>query len=203
MTRSQPVLAAANTTAWRRINRPCPWQSADRHDGLKPGGTPLVAAHIKPTVRRRRLGAELRRLRLARGLKSAEVAERLMVSQPKISHLENGCRTISRRDVRELCAVYGVTDPQVIDALLQMAKESGQPASEGAAAPSAPHLRPSRSAAPVAAVSPTSVPGARRPPARESSVPDLFTRPGGRPAPPGGSYSAGPRRAAVACDTSS
>ncbi|WP_341874744.1 helix-turn-helix domain-containing protein [Streptomyces capillispiralis] len=30
------------------------------------------------------------RLRLASGLKSSEVVERLMVSQPEISHLENG-----------------------------------------------------------------------------------------------------------------
>ncbi|MFE9476193.1 helix-turn-helix domain-containing protein [Streptomyces griseofuscus] len=85
-----------------------------------------MAANINPTVRRRRLGAELRRLRLASGLKSTEVAERLMVSQPKISHLENGRRTISPRDVRDLCALYGVTDSQVIDALMQMARESGQ-----------------------------------------------------------------------------
>jgi transcriptional regulator with XRE-family HTH domain len=85
-----------------------------------------VAANSNPTVRRRSLGAELRRLRLTSGLKSAEVAERLMVAQPKISHLENGRRTISPRDVRDLCAVYGVTDPQVIDSLMQMAKESGR-----------------------------------------------------------------------------
>lgn len=86
-----------------------------------------MAANSNPTVRRRRLGAELRRLRLASGLKSTEVAERLMVSQSKISHLENGNRAISRRDVRDLCAIYGVTDHQVIDSLMQMAKESGQP----------------------------------------------------------------------------
>lgn len=86
-----------------------------------------MAAHSNPTVRRRRLGAELRRLRLASGLKSTEVAERLMVSQPKISHLENGRRTASPRDVRDLCALYGVTDPQVIDSLVLMAEESGQP----------------------------------------------------------------------------
>jgi predicted XRE-type DNA-binding protein len=85
-----------------------------------------VAANINPTVRRRRLGAELRRLRLASGLKSTEVAERLMVSQPKISHLENGNRAISARDVRDLCAIYRVTDQQVIDSLMQMARESGQ-----------------------------------------------------------------------------
>jgi transcriptional regulator with XRE-family HTH domain len=86
-----------------------------------------VAANSTPTVRRRRLGAELRRLRLASGLKSSEVAERLMVSQPKISHMENGRRAISPRDVRDLCGIYGVTDPQVIDALMGMARESGRP----------------------------------------------------------------------------
>ncbi|MEU0213193.1 helix-turn-helix domain-containing protein [Streptomyces canus] len=85
-----------------------------------------MAANSNPTVRRRRLGAELRRLRQASGLKSAEAAARLMVSQPKISHLENGRRAIHPRDVRDLCAIYGVTDQQVIDALMRMAKESGQ-----------------------------------------------------------------------------
>ncbi|MFD8522606.1 helix-turn-helix domain-containing protein [Streptomyces capillispiralis] len=57
------------------------------------------------------------RLRLASGLKSSEVAERLMVSQPEISHLESGRRTISPCDVRDVYATYGVTDPQVIDSL--------------------------------------------------------------------------------------
>ncbi|MER7565205.1 helix-turn-helix transcriptional regulator [Streptomyces sp. NPDC097941] len=85
-----------------------------------------MAATTNPTLRRRRLGAELRRLRLASGLKSTEVAERLMVSQPKISHLENGNRAISPRDVRDLCTIYGVTDQEVIDSLIQMAKQSGQ-----------------------------------------------------------------------------
>ncbi|MFI5998541.1 helix-turn-helix domain-containing protein [Streptomyces sp. NPDC051362] len=85
-----------------------------------------MAATFNPTVRRRRLGAELRRLRLASGLKSTEVAERLMVSQPKISHMENGNRAVSPRDVRDLCALYGVRDQQVVDTLLAMAGESGQ-----------------------------------------------------------------------------
>ncbi|MFG2344377.1 helix-turn-helix domain-containing protein [Streptomyces phaeochromogenes] len=84
-----------------------------------------MAATSNPTVRRRLLGAELRRLRMASGLKSKEVAERLLVSQPKISHLENGNRAISPRDVRDLCAIYGVTDREVIDSLMEMAKESG------------------------------------------------------------------------------
>ncbi|MET9803407.1 helix-turn-helix transcriptional regulator [Streptomyces sp. NPDC006368] len=85
-----------------------------------------MAASSNPTVRRRRLGAELRRLRQASGLKSTEVAERLRVSQPKISHMETGRRATSPRDVRDLCALYGVTDRQVVDSLMEMARESGQ-----------------------------------------------------------------------------
>ncbi|MET9699989.1 helix-turn-helix transcriptional regulator [Streptomyces sp. NPDC006529] len=83
-----------------------------------------MAGNGNPTVRRRRLGSELRRLRLASGLTSREVADRLLISQPKISHLENGRRAIKPRDVRDLCGIYGVTDPQVVDSLMQMATES-------------------------------------------------------------------------------
>ncbi|MGW7317292.1 helix-turn-helix domain-containing protein [Streptomyces sp. NPDC054865] len=83
-----------------------------------------MAANGNPTVRRRRLGAELRRLRLAGGLTSRQVAEHLLISQPKISHLENGRRAIKPRDVRDLCGLYGVTDPQVVDSLMRMATET-------------------------------------------------------------------------------
>lgn len=83
-----------------------------------------MAVNGNPTVRRRRLGAELRRLRLASGLTSMQVAERLLISQPKISHLENGRRAIKPRDVRDLCGLYGVTDRQVVDALMRMATEA-------------------------------------------------------------------------------
>ncbi|MFJ9149112.1 helix-turn-helix domain-containing protein [Streptomyces sp. NPDC102270] len=85
-----------------------------------------MEATSSPTVKRRRLGSELRRLRLASGLKSTEVAERLMVSQPKIAHMENGNRAISPRDVRDLCALYGVSDQRVIDSMTEEARESGR-----------------------------------------------------------------------------
>lgn len=83
-----------------------------------------MAANGNPTVRRRRLGAELRWLRLARGLTGTQVAEHLLICQPKVSHLENGRRAIKPRDVRDLCALFGVTDPQVIDSLMRMATEA-------------------------------------------------------------------------------
>ncbi|MFG2128736.1 helix-turn-helix domain-containing protein [Streptomyces sp. NPDC048751] len=85
-----------------------------------------MASNVNPTVRRRRLGQELRRLRELKGMTAEEVAERLLVSQSKISRLENGRRSISQRDVRDLCGVYEVEDHRIIDSLMQMAKDSRQ-----------------------------------------------------------------------------
>ena len=85
-----------------------------------------MASNVNPTVRRRRLGQELRRLRELKGMTAEEVAERLLVSQSKISRLENGRRSISQRDVRDLCGVYEVEDQRVVESLMQMAKDSRQ-----------------------------------------------------------------------------
>ncbi|TVL93758.1 helix-turn-helix transcriptional regulator [Streptomyces sp. LX-29] len=85
-----------------------------------------MTSNVGPTVRRRRLGQELRRLRQEKGMTAEEVAEELMVSQSKISRLENGRRSISQRDVRDLCRVYKVEDKHLVDSLMQMAKESRQ-----------------------------------------------------------------------------
>ncbi|MEZ7002697.1 helix-turn-helix transcriptional regulator [Streptomyces sp. SCSIO 75703] len=85
-----------------------------------------MASNVNPTVRRRRLGQELRRLRELKGMTAEEVAERLLVSQSKISRLENGRRSISQRDVRDLCGVYEVADQRIVDSLMQMAKDSRQ-----------------------------------------------------------------------------
>ncbi|WP_225834156.1 helix-turn-helix transcriptional regulator [Streptomyces sp. NK08204] len=85
-----------------------------------------MASNVNPTVRRRRLGQELRRLRELKGMTAEEVAERLLVSQSKISRLENGRRSISQRDVRDLCGVYEVADQRVVDSLMEMARDSRQ-----------------------------------------------------------------------------
>ncbi len=87
-----------------------------------------MASNVNPTVRRRRLGQELRKLREAKNMTAEQVAERLLVSQSKISRLENGRRSISQRDVRDLCGVYEVEDERMVDSLMQMAKDSRQQA---------------------------------------------------------------------------
>lgn len=65
-----------------------------------------------PTVRRRQLGAELRKLRTQRGWTAEQVAERLLVSPSKVSRLEKGQRGASPRDIRDLCDLYEVDDEQ-------------------------------------------------------------------------------------------
>jgi transcriptional regulator with XRE-family HTH domain len=74
-------------------------------------------------VRRRRLAAELRRLREAADLTCDEVARRLDCSASKISRIETGRVAVSPRDVRDLLAIYGATDDQR-DSLIRLAREA-------------------------------------------------------------------------------
>ncbi|MFG2235087.1 helix-turn-helix domain-containing protein [Streptomyces sp. NPDC048723] len=131
-----------------------------------------MAVNGNPTVRRRRLGAELRRLRLARGLTSMQVAEHLLISQPKVSHLETGRRGIRPRDVRDLCGLYGVTDQQVVDSLMEMARESNRQGWWVACGgvPYAVYIGLETAAASVRAYEPLVIPGLLQTPAYAAAV---------------------------------
>ncbi len=76
-------------------------------------------------VRRRRLAAELRRLREAAQLTCEDVAARLGCSASKISRIETGRVLVSARDVRDLLGIYGVPADQR-EGLMQLARESRQ-----------------------------------------------------------------------------
>jgi transcriptional regulator with XRE-family HTH domain len=76
-----------------------------------------------PTLRRRQLGMELRRLREAAGVTIDHVAERLECSGSKISRIETGQTGVTPRDVRDMLGIYGV-DPQHAESLLQIAREA-------------------------------------------------------------------------------
>jgi transcriptional regulator with XRE-family HTH domain len=78
-----------------------------------------------PTVRRRRLIHELRRLREVAGLTCEQVAGQLECSASKISRIETGRVSASPRDVRDLLGIYGVPDEQR-DSLIQLARDSRQ-----------------------------------------------------------------------------
>lgn len=79
-----------------------------------------------PVVPRRRLGADLRRLRETAHLKIDEVAAELECSMSKISRLETGKAIPKGRDVRDLLALYGVTDQAHRDRLMRWTREGQQ-----------------------------------------------------------------------------
>jgi transcriptional regulator with XRE-family HTH domain len=78
-----------------------------------------------PTLRRRQLGMELRRLREAAHVTIDHVAERLECSGSKISRIETGQTGVTPRDVRDMLDIYGV-DPEYADQLLKIAREARQ-----------------------------------------------------------------------------
>ncbi len=79
-----------------------------------------------PTIRRRELGALLRALRADRGLTAEEVTKRLLFSATKLSRIETGQSGASARDMRDLCDLYGVTDPAERENLTALAREGKQ-----------------------------------------------------------------------------
>jgi transcriptional regulator with XRE-family HTH domain len=84
-----------------------------------------VAAH-SPTMRRRRLAAELLRLREAADLTQEEVAGRLEWDPSKLSRIENRQVGIIARDLRKLLDMYGVTDVEQREGYFAMAREGKQ-----------------------------------------------------------------------------
>jgi transcriptional regulator with XRE-family HTH domain len=79
-----------------------------------------------PTLRRRELGAFLRARRQELGLTVDQVAERLLCSPSKVSRMETGQRGATARDVRDLCALYEITDEQECERLMTLAREGKQ-----------------------------------------------------------------------------
>jgi transcriptional regulator with XRE-family HTH domain len=82
-----------------------------------------MAAVPSPTVRRKRLGTELRRLREQACLTCEGVGQRLDCSGTRISRIETGRISVRPGDVRELLEVYGVTGDRA-DALAELAREA-------------------------------------------------------------------------------
>ena len=82
----------------------------------------MVAAG--PAGPRRRLGAELRRLRTGAGLHLDEVAQALGCSTSKVSRLETGKGVPKASDVRGLIRLYGSPAEDEQEMLLQLVRDS-------------------------------------------------------------------------------
>ncbi|WP_165950213.1 helix-turn-helix transcriptional regulator [Actinomadura sp. GC306] len=77
-----------------------------------------------PTMRRRRLAAELRRIRTDAQMSITDVVAQLGWQGSKLSRIENRQIGISTTDVRRLLDLYGVDDPQQIHRLVEMARRA-------------------------------------------------------------------------------
>jgi hypothetical protein len=78
-----------------------------------------------PTVRRRRLGHELRALREGKNLTCDDVGARLEWSGAKVSRIETARVKVTSRDVRDLLDLYGISG-QHRDNLLLLTREANQ-----------------------------------------------------------------------------
>jgi transcriptional regulator with XRE-family HTH domain len=79
-----------------------------------------------PTVRRRRLGMELRRLRESAGLMIEDAAKHLECSMSRVSRIETGKSVARLRDVRDMLDLYRLADDEQREQLLTLAKEAQQ-----------------------------------------------------------------------------
>ncbi|MFV2195314.1 helix-turn-helix domain-containing protein [Nocardiopsis sp. LOL_012] len=81
-----------------------------------------------PTVGRRRLGIELRKLREQNKFTMERVAEDSGLSEPTLSRVENGKRVLKQVELRGLLDLYGVRDPLQLQRLRDMAKVAAEDA---------------------------------------------------------------------------
>jgi transcriptional regulator with XRE-family HTH domain len=84
-----------------------------------------MSVRHSPTVRRRRLGAELRRLREAAGMTCEQAGEHLDCSSSKISRIETARVPARALDVQALCQLYGAS-AELTGRLVALARESKQ-----------------------------------------------------------------------------
>jgi transcriptional regulator with XRE-family HTH domain len=87
-----------------------------------------VPEHGHPSVRRRRLAAELRRLRERAGFTGEQVAERLGWSGSKVSRIETSKLGVKEADLRLLLELYRVGEPRRSE-VLALASGPARPAS--------------------------------------------------------------------------
>ena len=94
--------------------------------GAQPYPDPDDAAG-EATVLRMLLGAQLRRLREAKGISPERAGYEIRASRSKISRMETGRVGFKIRDVEDLLTIYGVTDGQQRAEVLALARQSSVP----------------------------------------------------------------------------
>lgn len=80
----------------------------------------------QPTERQRRLGTELKKLRLHSGLSGDKAAEVIDADRQRISNIEAGRVDVPRNGLYRLLQAYGCGEGQLFDGLMSMAQERGR-----------------------------------------------------------------------------
>jgi hypothetical protein len=93
--------------------------------GALPGSD--LGAQVGATVFRMMLGSQLRSCREAAGITPDEAGYEIRASRSKISRLEHGRVGFKERDVADLLTLYGITDQQVREQMLALARQGNAP----------------------------------------------------------------------------
>jgi transcriptional regulator with XRE-family HTH domain len=81
-----------------------------------------MAARTSPTERQKRLGVELRKMRMSAGVSAESAAGLLGVDRGKISNIESGVRAISPERVRILADACAHSDATYVESLADLAQ---------------------------------------------------------------------------------
>jgi transcriptional regulator with XRE-family HTH domain len=85
------------------------------------------SARSGPTALRIMVGAQLRRLREAKGITGEQAADVIRASHSKISRMELGRSPFKQRDVADLLTLYGITDGAEREKVLELARQASTP----------------------------------------------------------------------------
>ncbi|MGW1146158.1 helix-turn-helix domain-containing protein [Streptomyces sp. NPDC002454] len=83
----------------------------------------MTQKRATPSIKRRRVGGQLRRWRESVGESSADAARAMGWSQARFSRVERGYYRITREEVYDLCAKLGVDDPDGVEEVARAAEE--------------------------------------------------------------------------------
>jgi transcriptional regulator with XRE-family HTH domain len=83
-----------------------------------------MAVDVAPTVRTRRLGLELRRIREEQGFTLQAACARLRRSPSSLSRIETGRVSLPERDLPYMLDAYGIADRRRREALLTLARDA-------------------------------------------------------------------------------
>jgi len=91
------------------------------------GSGPTIGSTGGPTVLRIILGAQLRRLREAKGISREDAGYLIRASESKISRMELGRVSFKERDIADLLSLYGIIHQDERTALLALARQANTP----------------------------------------------------------------------------